>query len=159
MNKSWLMAGALLTSLAANAFFAGLLLGRPAGHGPQAMHQQARAQQGGDRGQAQRAEQHLQQLMERVKQLPPEQRRAVGSKVRDYAPQLRELGQANQHARQAVQQQLLAPELNRAALEHAFVSQRQLQGQMQTLSQRMLLEIAEQLPAPQRAQLFQRDGH
>jgi len=158
MNKSWLMTGALLASLAANAFFAGLLIGRPAGHGPQAMHEQARPERSG-RGPEQGPGQHVQQLMERVKQLPAEQRRAVGSHVRDYAPQLRELGQANQQARQVVQQQLLAPELNRAALEQAFTQQRQVQGQMQTLSQRMLLEIAEQLPAAQRAQLFQRDGH
>lgn len=154
MNKSWLMAGALLVSLAGNAFFAGLLIGRPAGHGPQGMHPQ-----GGARGQEQGPGPHVQQLMARVKQLPPEQRQVVGAKVRGYAPQLRELGQANQQARQAVQQQLLAPELNRAALEQAFANQRQLQGQMQTLSQRMLLEIAEQLPPEQRAQLLQRDAH
>jgi uncharacterized membrane protein len=81
----------------------------------------------------------------------------VANKVRGYAPQLRELGQANQQARQAVQQQLLAPALNRDALEQAFANQRQLQGQMQALNQRMLLEMAEQLPPAQRAQLLQRE--
>jgi uncharacterized membrane protein len=153
MNKSWLMAGALLLSLAGNAFFAGLLLGRPAGHGSPAMHQQ-----GGAHGANQGPGQRLQQLMARVKQLPAEQRRTVAATVRGYAPQLRELGQAQQQAHQAVQQQLLAPELNREALESAFTSQRQLQGQMHELNQRMLLEIAGQLPAAQRAQLLQREA-
>jgi uncharacterized membrane protein len=152
MNKTWLMAGALLLSLATNAFLAGLLIGRPTGHGAQAFHQQ------GARGPEQGAGQRLQHLMARVKQLPAEQRHAVASKVRGYAPQLRELGQASQQAQQAIQQQLLAPELDRAALEQAFANQRQLQGQMQTLNQRMLLEIAEQLPPAQRAQLLQREG-
>jgi uncharacterized membrane protein len=151
MNKTWLMAGALLLSLATNAFLAGLLIGRPTGHGAQAFHQQ------GARGAEQGPGAHLQQLMARIKQLPAEQRHAVANKVRGYAPQLRELGQANQQARQAVQQQLLAPALNRDSLEQAFANQRQLQGQMQALNQHMLLEMAEQLPPAQRAQLLQRE--
>ncbi|MBP8185427.1 MAG: periplasmic heavy metal sensor, partial [Pseudomonas sp.] len=145
MNKTWLIAGALLLSLAGNAFLAGWLLGRPANHG---------AQIDRDSGTP-----RMQQLLARVKHLPDEQRRALSAKVHGYAPQLHELGQANQQLRQNVQQLLLAPQLDRNELERAFASQRQLQERMQALSQRMLLDIAEQLPAEQRAKLLQRDNH
>lgn len=154
MNKTWLIAGALLLSLAANAFFAGLLIGRPTAHSASSMHAQGKG-----RSSEQGAGQHLQRLMAQVRQLPSEQRRTVAAQVRSYAPQLRELGKANQQAKQAVQQQLLAPQLNRTELEQALAHQRQLQEQIQTLSQRMLVEVAEQLPPQQRAQLWQRADH
>ncbi len=148
MSKPWLLGGALLLSLAANLFMAGWLLGRPAA--PLAAAQMAHPERPGPA---------LQRLMQRVETLPPAQRREVRQLMRQYAPQLRALGEQNRQSRETLQQLISQADLPRAELEAAFARQRQLQEQMQSLMQQMLLDIAEQLPAEQRARLLQREGH
>jgi Spy/CpxP family protein refolding chaperone len=147
MNKPWLLGGALLLSLAANVFMAGWLVGRPPMHMPPGQMEPPGRQ--GPR---------LQHLLERMDNLPDAQRRAVRQLMRDYAPQLRELGQQNKQAREALQRLIAQPELPRTELEAGFAQQRELQGQMHTLMQKMLLDIAEQLPPEQRARLLQREA-
>ncbi len=144
MNKHWLLGGALLLSLAANVFMAGWLVGRPPMHGqmePPGRH--------GPR---------LQHLMERMEKLPDEQRTAVRKLMKQYGPQLHELGQRNKEAREALQKLIAQPDLPRTELEAGFAQQRELQGQMQALMQQMLLDIAEQLPPEQRARLLKREA-
>lgn len=147
MNKPWLLGGALLLSLAANVFMAGWLGGRPPSHMP--LGQMEPPGRHGPR---------LQHLMDKMDTLPAAQRREVRQLMREYAPQLRELGQQNKQAREALQRLIAQPELPRAELEAGFAQQRELQGQMQTLMQKMLLDIAEQLPPEQRARLLKREA-
>ena len=147
MKQHWLLGGVLLLSLAANVFMGGWLLGRPHGHMPS--------------GQMEPPGRHgprLQHLMERMDKLPEAQRQAVGELMRQYAPQLRELGEQNKQARKALQKLIAQSELPRAELEAGFAQQRELQDKMQTLMQQMLLDIAEQLPPEQRARLFKREA-
>lgn len=146
MNKHWLLGGALLLSLAANVFMGGWLLGRPHGHMPPGQMEQP-----GRHGP------RLQHLMQRMDKLPEAQRNAVGQLMRQYAPQLRELGQQNKQTREALQKLIAQPDLPRAELEAGFAQQRELQGKMQALMQQMLLDIAEQLPPEQRARLLKRE--
>lgn len=147
MSKPWLLGGALLLSLAANVFMAGWLLGRP----PMAMLP-------GHMEPPSRHAPGVQNLMAQMDTLPDAQRREVRQLMRQYAPQLRQLGEQNRHGRQALQRLLAQPELPRAELEAGFAQQRELQGQMQALMQNMLLNIAERLPPEQRAKLLQREG-
>lgn len=147
MSKPWLLGGALLLSLAANVFMAGWLLGRP----PMAMLPGHMEPPG-------RHAPRVQNLMAQMDTLPDAQRREVRQLMRQYAPQLRQLGEQNRHGRQALQRLLAQPELPRAELEAGFAQQRELQGQMQALMQNMLLNIAERLPPEQRAKLLQREA-
>ena len=147
MTKPWLLGGALLLSLAANLFMAGWLVGRPHGH---TSSEQIEAPD--------RHGLRLKHLMAKLEKLPPEQRSAVRQLLREYSPQLHELGKRNKLAHQALQEQITQPELPRAALEASFARQRELQNEMQTLMQQMLLDIAEQLPPEQRVMLLKRNG-
>ncbi|GAC1029339.1 hypothetical protein thsps21_01660 [Pseudomonas sp. No.21] len=138
MNRTWLLGGALLLSIAANAFLAGWLIARPA------------------TAVAGLQSQPMRQLLARVQELPPEQRREVRGIVREHAAELRRLAAANRDNRQQLLQQLGEPSLDRAALEQSFARQRQATGELQAAAQAMLLEIADTLPAEQRRQLLAR---
>ena len=142
MNKSWLLGGALLLSLAGNAFLGGMLLGKPA-HRPM----MASMHPGADMP-------RLKHMMQGMRQLPEEQRQQVREKMHHYAPQLRELAERNRQEYQAIQQKMLMPELPRSELEADFARQRELQGRMQAMNQQMLLDIAGLLTPPQRAELL-----
>jgi uncharacterized membrane protein len=147
MNKPWLLGGALLLSLAANVFLAGWILGRSPAHMPP-----------GQMEAPGRNAPRLQNLMEKMDNLPAAQRCEVRQLMHQYAPQLRALGQQNKQAREALQSLIAQPDLARTELQAAFAQQRELQGQMQVLMQKMLLDIAEKLSAEQRAKLLQREA-
>ena len=147
MKKHWLLGGALLLSLAANVFMGGWIVGRPHGHMPAGQMEQPGSQSPG-----------LKKLMQRMEKLPDAQRSKVRELMHQYAPQLRELGQQNKQAREALQKLIAQPELPRAELESGFAQQRELQGKAQELMQQMLLDIAEQLPPEQRARLLRREA-
>ncbi|MDU9416259.1 periplasmic heavy metal sensor [Pseudomonas solani] len=138
MNKTWLLGGALLLSLAGNAFLGGWLIARPA------------AAEAGLQGQP------LRQLIAKVQELPPEQRGEVRAVIRQHAPQLRELAAANRENRQQLLDQLGQEPLDHAAVEQRFARQRQATAALQTAAQAMLLEIAERLPQEQRRRFLDR---
>lgn len=142
MNKSWLLGGALLLSLAANAFLGGMLLGKPA-HGSMMTSMHAGSETP-----------RLRHMLKGMRQLPEEQRQEVREKVHQYAPQLRELAERARNEHQAIQKKMLLPQLPRAELEADFARQRELQGRMQAMNQQMLLDIASLLTAEQRAELL-----
>ncbi len=147
MNRSWLLGGALLLSLAGNAFLGGMLLGKPAHRGMMAPMQ------------ADSESPRLRQMFKGMRQLPEEQRQQVRETVQQYAPQLRELAEQSRNERQAIQKKMLMPQLPRAELEADFARQRELQGRMQAMNQRMLLDIASLLSAQQRAELLKPAQH
>jgi len=142
MSKSWLLGGALLLSLAANAFFGSWLMTRHA-------HMSGFAQMQEEPGTP-----RLKHMMSRMQKLPDEQRQLVRKKIRELAPQMRELVKAAREQQQAIEQLMQAPQLQPEQLQAAFASQRELQGKIQDLRQRMLIDIAGSLTAEQRAQLF-----
>lgn len=142
MNKSWLLGGALLLSLASNAFLGGMLLGK-ASHRPMMAAMQPGAETP-----------RLKHLMRGMRELPEQQRQQVREKMHQYAPQLRELAERNRQEFQAIQQKMLMPELPRSELEADFARQRELQGRMQAMNQQMLLDIAGLLTPQQREQLL-----
>lgn len=142
MKKSWLLGGALLLSLAGNAFFGSWLLTRHA-HMSGFAHMQE--EPGAPR---------LKHMMSRMQQLPAEQRQLLREKMRQLAPQMQELVKAGREQRQTIEQLMQAPQLQPEQLQAAFASQRELQGKIQDLRQQMLIEIATSLTAEQRAQLL-----
>ncbi|MBF7731074.1 periplasmic heavy metal sensor [Pseudomonas sp. N040] len=144
MNKSWLLGGALLLSLAGNAFLGGWLLGKPAHFAP--MHPGAEGPR-------------LQHMLARMQQLPEQQRQQIREKMREHAPQMRALADQGREQRQLIEQLMGQAELPRSELQAAFARQRELQAQMQELNQRMLLEIAGLLPAEQRVELLRAGPH
>ena len=147
MNKSWLLGAALLLSLAGNAFLGGMLLGKPSHRS-----MMASMQPGAETP-------RLKHLMHGMRELPEEQRQQVRETMHQYAPQLRELAQRSREERQAIQKKMLLPELPRSELEADFARQRELSGQMQTMNQQMLLDIAGLLSPQQRAELLKATQH
>lgn len=142
MKKSWLLGGALLLSLAANAFFGSWLLTRHA-------HMSGFAHMQEDPGTPK-----LKHMMSRMQKLPDEQRQLVGEKMREVAPQLRELVKEGRQQRQTIEQLMQAPQLQTGQLQAAFARQRELQGKIQDLRQQMLIDVASGLSPEQRAELF-----
>jgi uncharacterized membrane protein len=142
MKKSWLLGGALLLSLAANAFFGSWLLTR---HTHMAGFAHMQEEPGTPR---------LKHMMGRMQQLPDEQQKLVREKMRELAPQMRELVKAGREQHQALEQLMQAPQMQTEQLQAAFASQRELQGKIQDLRQQMLIDIAASLTPEQRAQLF-----
>ena len=147
MNKSWLLGAALLLSLAGNAFLGGMLLGKPA-HPSMMAHMQGSTDAP-----------RLKRMMSGMHELPEAQRQQVREKMRQFAPQLRELAKQSRQEQQTIEEKLLQPELPRTELETAFAKQRELQGRMQELRQQMLLDIAGQLTPEQRAGLLNAKPH
>ncbi|SDT97296.1 Heavy-metal resistance [Pseudomonas pohangensis] len=143
MNKSRLLAGALLLSLAANVFLGSWLLTRSA-------HHSGFAQMQGDPGGP-----RLKHLMGRMQKLPDEQRQQIREKMRELAPQMQALVKASREQRQAIEQLMQAPQLDTGQLQAAFAGQREIQEKMQDLRQQMLIGIAGTLTPEQRVQLFQ----
>jgi Spy/CpxP family protein refolding chaperone len=142
MNKTWLLGGTLLLSLAGNVFFGSWLLARPA-------HPPGFAQMKGEPSAP-----RLQHMMSRMQQLPAAQRQQVREKMRELAPQLQELAKTGRAQRQTIEQLMQAPQLQTAQLQAAFAEQRELQEKAQVLRQQMLIEIASTLTPEQRIQLF-----
>lgn len=142
MNSRLLLAGALAASLAANAFLAGWLIGRPAA-APAAASQ---AMIGGAL---------RQQLLPLLRELPAEQRQQLRGVLREHAPQLRQLAEANRAGRQQVLEQLSQDTLDLPALQAAFARQRQNSAALQQASQELIQALAGQLSGDQRRQLLQ----
>lgn len=142
MNKPWLLGGALLLSLAANAFLGGLLLGKPA-------HMTGFSRMQGDP-----AGPRLKHMMQRMQQLPPDQRKQVREKMLEFAPQMQELAKAIRAQHEVIEDLIQAPQLQGEQLQGAFAKQRELQGKMQEMSQQMLIDVASTLPPEQRKQLL-----
>lgn len=138
MNRTWLLGGALLLSLAGNAFLGGWLIARPAP---------------GDSG---FQGQPMRQLIARVRELPAEQRGEVRAVIRQHVPQLRDLAQANRDNRQQLLDELAREPLDAAAVERRFAQQREATATLQRAAQAMLLEIAGKLPVEQRRRFFDR---
>lgn len=141
MNKTALLGGALLLSLAANAFLGGYLLG----HRTPDTEGLSRAQP-------------LRQLMATVQQLPAEQRRDVRAVLRDQAPELRRRMGAIRERRQTIARALAAERVDRPALEAEFARQRDDSAALQASTQKLVLDIAERLPVEQRRRLLERPG-
>jgi len=141
MNKSWLLSGALLLSLGANAFLGGWLLNRPSA-GPLA-----------ELGQSQPAR----ELLGKVLRLPKEQRQDVRTVIGQHAPGLRELAAQARSNRQVMLAQLSADQIDQQQVQDSFAKQREATAKLQTAAQVMLLEIAEKLPPEQRRQFMQKD--
>ncbi|AMZ73491.1 MULTISPECIES: periplasmic heavy metal sensor [Pseudomonas] len=141
MNKTWLLSGALLLSLGANAFFGGWLLSRP-NTAPFA-----------DLGQ----NQPVRELIGKVLRLPDAQRQDVRAVISQHAPGLRTLAAQARSNRQVILTQLSADSIDRQQVQTSFAKQREATVQLQTAAQVMLLDIAEKLPPEQRRQ-FMREG-
>lgn len=144
MNSRLLLAGALAASLAANAFLAGWLIGRPAA--PAAPVVAGQPMLGGAL---------RQQLLPLLRKLPDEQRQQLRNTLREHAPQLRQLAEANRAGRQQVLDQLSQDKLDTDALQAAFTRQRQNSAALQQASQELIQALAGQLSAEQRRQLLQ----
>lgn len=138
MNKTWLLSGALLLSLGANAFLGGWLLNRPS------------AEPFAELGQSQ----PVRQLIGKVVRLPKEQRQAVRAVISQHAPGLRQLAAQARSNRHVMLGQLSAEPVDPAQVQNSFAKQRDATVQLQTAAQAMLLDIAEKLPAQQRKQMF-----
>lgn len=138
MNKTWIVSGALLLSLGANAFLGGWLLNRPSTSPLLEL------------GQAQ----PVRQLIGKVMQLPKEQRQQVRGVINQHAPQLRELAGEMRSNRQVIVAQLTADTIDTQQVQNSFAKQRETTVQLQTAAQAMMLEMAQQLPAEQRKQLL-----
>lgn len=139
MNSRLLLGAALAASLAANAFLGGWLLGRPAAPAAQALPAGALRQS----------------FAPLLRQLPAEQRQRLRDSLRERAPQLRLLAEANRAGRQQVLEQLGRDPLDHDALQAAFARQRQNSAALQQASQELLQTLAGQLSAEQRRQLLQ----
>ena len=138
MNKTWILSGALLLSLGANAFLGGWLLNRPSTSPLLEL------------GQAQ----PVRQLIGKVMQLPKEQRQQVRGVINQHAPHLRELAAEMRSNRQVIVAQLTADHIDTQQVQNSFAKQRETTVQLQTAAQAMMLEMARQLPAEQRKQLL-----
>lgn len=138
MNKTWVLSGALLLSLGANAFLGGWLLNRPSG-APFA-----------ELGQSQ----PVRELIGKVMHLPKEQRQEVRGVINKHAPHLRELAAQMRGNRQVIVEQLTVEPIDAQQVQTSFAKQRDTTVQLQTAAQAMMLEMAQTLPVEQRKQLF-----
>ncbi|SFN99725.1 Heavy-metal resistance [Pseudomonas sp. NFACC24-1] len=140
MNKTWLLNGALLLSLGANAFLGGWLLNRPNAVSFELGQNQL-----------------VRELIGKVRRLPDEQRQDVRAVISQHAPGLRKLAAQARSNRQVILDQLSADSIDRQQVQTSFAKQREATVQLQTAAQVMLLDIAEKLPPEQRRQ-FMREG-
>ncbi len=134
MRTTWWIGALLFLSLATNAFLAGWILS------PQAAEPSSRAPA-------------FRQLMERVRTLPEPERDEARQIIRAYRSDLRARARALRQARQEVRALLTDSEYSRAAADAQFERVRQRTAELQSLAQRMMLDIADKLPAEERARL------
>ena len=138
MNRTWLLGGALLLSLGANAFLGGWLLNRPSQTPLLELGQT----------------QPVRQLISKVMQLPKAQRQEVRQVINQHAPTLRALAAELRSNRQVIVCQLTAQQIDPQQVQNSFAKQRDTTVQLQTAAQAMMLEMAQTLPLEQRKQLL-----
>ncbi len=142
MNARLLMGVALFMSLAANAFLAGWLLS-PRPQTPDAIR-------------GSEAVGPLRALGRELRALPEKERVQAVALLRDYAPKLRQQVKALRVARAAARELLSSEGYSRPEAEARFARVREESEKLQSLAQRMTLDLADRLPAAQRAALLER---
>ncbi len=140
MKKFWWLGALLFLSLAINAFLAGWLLSpKPTGEATRSPA--------------------FRQLLEQVKALPEPARSEARQIIRAYGPELRSQARALRQARGEVRVLLAGPDYTRETGTAQFARIREQSTELQTLAQRMMLDIADKLPAEERARLVENWGH
>ncbi len=141
MNKRIICMVALSVSLALNVFFGSVMLGKFAG----------RMEQGNGKS--------LKLVMQKMRDLPPEQREKAAAIVRDTAPQLRATIAELKQERTEVFDQLKSPDYQRSDVEPRLIAVREKTNELQAVAQTLMLDFADQLTPEQRAEFFARQGN
>lgn len=139
MKKSGWIGALLFLSLATNAFFAGWVLS------PKPTVQPPRSP-------------ILRQLAAQVKELPEPARSEARQIILAYRPELRARARTLRQARREVGSLLASPDYTRDTVAAHFERVREETAQLQTLAQRMMLDIADRLPPKERAELVENWG-
>jgi len=91
-----------------------------------------------------------------LRALPEKERVQAVALLRDYAPKLRQQVKALRVARAAARELLSSEGYSRPEAEARFARVREESEKLQSLAQRMTLDLADRLPAAQRAALLER---
>lgn len=92
--------------------------------------------------------------MKKIKDLPPEERRAVHLVAKQEAPQLRQSLKAARAARLDLAAYIASPAYNRTEAQRRFDDLRTKTAQSQVIAETMFLDMADRLPPEDRAKLL-----
>lgn len=145
LNKNLLLSAILFVSLAANFTIGGIVLGRgmmsppPPPHGSFDRHDP------------------IARMEQKLELLPKETQDQTQDILDDYRPQMEDALDAIKAARKASFRYVQSGDYSRAEAEQKFEDLSKSHQQMQSLAQKMLLDMADNLTPEQRKEIFRRD--